>query len=140
MAIIGTGMAIDNIHPGKAMEPFISKGASPWAHAPAGRSSRDTVIHIAQGAVGGAESIKGKGISLVVTFLAEKMVSFIMTSTPFPRADGWAARRMAFSRFMGPSALTAVAGRMAPVLFRGMEGFTVSWRNQAVFPQYQCHG
>ena len=62
---IGTGMAVDNIHPGKAMEPLHIKRGLSFRHmhrqgAPAGMS----VIHIAQRAVGRTEGVKGKGISL----------------------------------------------------------------------------
>ena len=55
-----------------------------------------------------------------------------MTSTPIKAASFTPASRTAFRRFIGPSALTAVAGLMAPVRTTGILCSVVSSRKYAV--------
>ena len=67
-----------------------------------------------------------------MTSRAPWIVSSITTSTPRPRAAGEAATRTALTRFSGPSAESADAGRIAPVRTTGTSPATTRCRSQAV--------
>ena len=69
---------------------------------------------------------------VLTTFFAASICPFITTSTPRPSAFSSAAVRTACQRFMGPSALMAEAGRMAPVSTVGFSVCIASCRKYAV--------
>ena len=69
---------------------------------------------------------------VLVTSRAPLIWSFIAIRTPCPIASSLPARRTAFKRLTGPSALIAVAGRIAPTRTTGFLLFTVKFRKKAV--------
>src|SRR4051795_9530114 len=69
---------------------------------------------------------------VLVTRRAAWIVSFSTTCTPRPRACVDAATDTAAYRFAGPSALTAVDGRMAPTRTTGLSDRTTWLRKNAV--------
>lgn len=81
--------------------------------------------------LGRPEGIQRSGISFA-TKRAAPMRSLSTTITPRPRASGSAATVTASSRFIGPSALIAVAGRIAAVKTTGLLLFTVRLRKYGV--------
>jgi hypothetical protein len=71
-------------------------------------------------------------VFVFATSRAKWISSFATTRTPRPPASGSAAVATALKRFMGPSALIAVAGRMAPTSTTGFELLTTRLRKYAV--------
>jgi hypothetical protein len=59
------------------------------------------------------------------------IASFNVTSTPMPAAAGLAASATALNRFIGPSAESAEAGRIEPVITTGFAVRAVSVRKYA---------
>src|SRR6266700_3441999 len=74
-------------------------------------------------------------MAVVLVFVSECAAwiwSFITTRTPLSFAFGSAATATALYRFKGPSALTAVDGRIEPTSTTGLSLFTVKLRKYAV--------
>ena len=67
-------------------------------------------------------------VLVLVSEWAAWIQSFITTSTPRPRARGSIATPTALYKLIGPSALTAVDGRIDPTITTGLSVFTVRLR------------
>ena len=71
-------------------------------------------------------------VLVLVSECAPCIQSFIMTRTPRPLALGSPATPTALYRFNGPSALTAVEGRIEPTSTTGFALLTIRLRKKAV--------
>ena len=74
----------------------------------------------------GESNASGLEVRIFVASRAAWIASFIATSAPMPTAAELAASATALYRFIGPSAESALAGRIAPVSTIGFSERTVS--------------
>src|SRR3954452_14944911 len=72
-------------------------------------------------------------VFVLYTSLAAWIWSFRTTSTPRPFAPGSAATATALYRFIGPSALIAVAGRIDPTRTTGLSLLGTRWGKEEGF-------